>query len=602
MPDKRKKDCDSCSNKKVQNKFTTEEWQKGDGEIRLCKKCTIDTANAQNTILKQFMEQSAETQKQIADALSNQTSDANDSYTKLLYQSKAIGEFNGKYPRTQDAFYLWSYKIKEFQTNHSGLGCSEELLFHKVIGSLDTSARSAWDQYRYRAYQKYLQDDPTLVDDPKTSQSFSKGNDTVSELIKFTIKRVMIRPDIYHFQERFAQIRYLENERPAEALSRINTHLFQYESLRKQLDPHLTFKLRKLKAHEKVDIIKRVFISTNVGIGHLNKKIRHKISTKWIELETENIFPEHKEEDYEKMLEQLTKYINDELAEKVLPSLAEDFAEDGKGWITHPAHTSLFEIEIQVPESTNHVDDDSNKRKRTGPEALEPPTKRYKHSQSQSDNEYQRERERESNHRRKRISDSQHSESRDQREKSGAFRREQESKRVQRAERVERESEKTDRGDKKSFYTNHTDYIRGNNGKCRRGQQCSWWQKGDCHFIHNPEEMKCWACGVIGHARYQCPQSQNQQPTPQRYSLKNPNHAEIKPHGSETQNNSNDFITQKYVDQRLQGISQQIKELSQKTPKRMALIQPTRSNNIPSVSTKEKHRLTTILGKLGVFE
>ena len=67
MPDKRKKECDSCSNKKVQNKFTTEEWQKGDGEIRLCKKCTIDSANAQNTILKQFMEQSAETQKQIAD-------------------------------------------------------------------------------------------------------------------------------------------------------------------------------------------------------------------------------------------------------------------------------------------------------------------------------------------------------------------------------------------------------------------------------------------------------------------------------------------------------------------------------------------------------
>ena len=52
-----------------------------------------------------------------------------------------------------------------------------------------------------------------------------------------------------------------------------------------------------------------------------------------------------------------------------------------------------------------------------------------------------------------------------------------------------------------------------------------------------------------------------------RNTLKNPNDPEINAHRTETENNSKEFISQKYVDERLQGISQQIKELSQKTPK-----------------------------------
>ena len=441
--------------------------------------------------------------------LSSKDSDK-DSMMKLLYHDRRIGTFTGTYPRTQNEFYSWSYSIKEFQTKNSGLGCSKDILFHKVIETIDGDDRIAWDQHRVCSYREYIAADAARIAGPESQKTFNETMDTIGELIKFTIKRVMVRPDILYFKNKLDHAKCLENESPKDTMNRVNVYLFQYESLRQELNPNIDFKLRPFQSTENVDLLRRVFITDNVGISYLNDKVNRKFSSKWLELEKIHI-SQHTGAEYDNLLSALTQYISTELTEEVLPTLDASSLEEGKRWRKYYVNTSLFTLDVPptVIQEDAVTDKRDPKRKRERETTSHRPTNRYRGSTVQC-----LDGDRCTFSNTKRGCKFYHPE-------------------LDESKQDETHHDTTQIVTFQSDTAQHAVDVPAkpqSNTPCTRGTSCPFWQRGCCYFNHSGMDMSCNSCGNKGHGMEHCPGGKQRDPATPRYSAAKPNHPVVRAH------------------------------------------------------------------------
>ena len=459
--------------------------------------------------------------KTIATAITVNNS-KDEGYAKLTYQNSTISKFEIPFPKNQDSFYIWFYGLSDFQSKNGGSKASADILFQRVLDSLKGQDQTAWQQHRSTEYQSFLKAN-SKIDGPDAMAEFSKTMDAIPQLQKFTIKRVVVRPKFSHFRRRFDNIRCFQNERPSDTLNRINTYMFQYESLQKVLNPHLTFKLANLGPRELNQIIQEVFIENNVDIGTLNNKARLKLAAKWPKLEQDHIKDVNDNKQLSNFHDAVKKFISTELDDLVRPMMDMDSADEKYKWKTHSEHASLFDIPMLSPNKP--VNQRVSKRARSSDDHSWPQSKRVKVAESQRDAE-------------ERESEQKRSERRDAREREAESQSEEES---------EQETGLQQNPKKRSYLqhpesTNHRDNNEANRsrnqGKCQRGQNCRWWQDGNCWFEHDARRMMCWTCGQSGHSRVNCDSNTQQQTNgdqndqPSRYNISKSNHDGVQPHNA----------------------------------------------------------------------
>ena len=295
-------------------------------------------------------------------------------YAKMAYQQSTISKFKIKFPQNQDEFYTWFYGLFDFQTKNGGSKACADILFQRVLDSLSGQIRTAWQQERTRTYQAFVKKDDK-VDDSASKAEFAKKYDTIDQIQKFAIKRVVVRPKFSHIRQKFDSIRCFENERPSDTLNRINNYLFQYESLKSVLNPHLTFKLSNLGPKELIQIFQEVFIENNVDIGKLNNKARVKLAAKWPKLESKHIKDVNNAEELSAFYKALKTFIATDLDDLVRPLMDMDSADEDYKWKSHTGHPSLFAIPT---EGRNSTDNGGHKRKRSKNDPSGPAAKRHK--------------------------------------------------------------------------------------------------------------------------------------------------------------------------------------------------------------------------------
>lgn len=318
-----------------------------------CKQCsTLNAVN--NPSMKdlmienqRMMTQNQKNQDLMVQLLTQRShSEPTDDYSKQLLHQKILGDFRGKYPETLDQLYQWIYEIQLYKTRHSGHGISPASLFEKVVHSMKSGPTSAWNQYRMTRFQQHLTDNQGKENDLETQMTFNKTVDTISELINFTIKRIAVRPDISYFEKKLSHIRCFKDESPKDTYNRCKRYLFQYEEMQKLMNPILPKKmLRSFNSLEIVALFRRVFITDNDEDSWLNRKVRTKLSAKWVELQDKHITEDHSMDGYDKMLEAVSLYIDTKLAKAVLPILEGGVSEDGKQWKKTTTKLSIFTLD-----------------------------------------------------------------------------------------------------------------------------------------------------------------------------------------------------------------------------------------------------------------
>lgn len=599
------KNCGDCNVLKQVDAFTTAQWAVTDDLTRTCVDCETIRANSNGTGLAQPADAGIRTSEQpmmaqqlllLQEMTKNQTTltailnnkqDKDQDYIKLNYHSEQIGKFKGRFPSNHKEFYQWSYMIKEFLTKFSGLGCSPETLFHKVIATVTGNTNVEWEQYRAARYQEYIAADLTRVISPESQKEFNKTVDTIDELIKFTVKKVMVRPDITYFRRLFQTFKCLERETPKNTLTRFQAYLFQYESLRLELNPNLDFQLRHFTPRDKVDMLRRIFIEDNVNISYLNEKVRTKLTTKWLALEKVHITALHSEAEYGNMLSALNEYIGTQLTQIVLPILDNPGMDESKRWKQHVVNTSLFKLEPKGQQDTGQR---GRKRKRNDKtDTNGSPKKRRKEWKDPCRNGKTCKFGRKCMF----FHPNSHFKTKDAKPASVGRRREKCANHARGFPCARNPcphdhpppSKRT--GDRSRT---RNPIQRNERTPCSLGVKCWKWQKGDCSNGHDARKMTCKTCGKMGHGSSRCFQNPNSTP---RYNPNRPNHPAIRAHDANTLVAKIDEMVGHFADvhERLDGIGQTVQEMTSRG------LQSAPPNQL-SLQTKSKRKLDKIQSAL----
>ena len=557
-------------------------------------------------LLAETQSKSNEAQEKLAQAISD-GSKTKDPYTKLMYQSKTLGLFKAKYPKSQDSFYTWLFAVKDFQTKHGGLGCSNELLFDKILESLSTQDRTSWEQHREAEYIKYLTDE-AKENNQEALEAFSKQIDKIPKLIEYTVNRFVDHPDIQWFLERLMAVRCHKNENPKDSLTRLETYIHQVESLRITINSILKTKLRKPNAIEISQILRAMFITNNANCStpsKLNSKVRTKIAQKWVKLEQTHITSDHKLEEYVAFNTAIKKYIRDVLPESIVPALNEAHMDEEHKWKKYPQNTSIFSLSTQSGNisGSKRKRSDNSKSRYDGSQERCPFKGKCTFLKSQKGckffhtvSELRGKKQKTSNGNQDRKLTSIPQDCRNFLNGIDCAR-----KPCPYNHPANPRSNKSDSRSKRTFRTKYTPRdprLKPTNSNCRNGKSCPHWQDGNCRFKHDDRDMTCSFCNKPGHPKSKCYSNpENKSAPPQRYSLNTPNRPEIKSHNALMAQTEN--LTKAVTDMQ-NNMTQQLNSLNQRIPN-LALAQNGNSTNQNMLSLKEKKKLTETLGKLGVF-
>ena len=432
----------------------------------------------------------------------------NNNYTEMIYWSSQIGKFKCDFPQNDASFYLWLTTVESFQALHDQ--CPEEMVFKKVVESLAGAELAAWREYRLAKYRDHLSSS-TAQNTATIRKNFMKTMDTLPELEKFAIKRLQINPDISFFKRKMSLIRCRRDENPSDTLGRIEKFFFEYDTLRKKLNPHIQIKLRSISVTEKVDAIQRVLITENNSVenqnnGHLNAKVRAKLSKKWESLQKEAGDPDT-DDYFTKHLREISKYIKGQLATECLPKLSEMATEDGKHWMKYGLSESLFKL--QSRSTTESLAGKKHPRDEDMVSAkynAQPPRKQVKVSKVKPCRWGAECR---------RLLEG---------KRCRRFHTENEKIAVQR-KRMEQQQTEIDAKSNAQPRSPHSSDQRSQ-ADCRRGKECPYWQNGVCNYRHVSANMRCRNCRQIGHPAVACKSKQSGvgQQKPARYSVNNVNH------------------------------------------------------------------------------
>ena len=550
-------------------------------------------------------QENARATKQLANEI-KEAATSKDSYTKLMFQSKILGEFTVKYPKDQQSFYLWLFSIREFETKHAGLDCAPSILFEKVLKSLNSQERSSWDLYRETTWHNHLAANADAEDTVENrAKWFEEEVDTMSRLIRYTIEGVKGDPDIDYFAERMRMIRCLRNENPKETLNRIETYLFQYDSLRTSLDGVDLGKLRKFNEYEIFSILRSVFIKNNTEGSSLNNRVRNKVASKWKELEKSKITAAHTSDEYAAFNKEMKKFIKTQLPQKVLPVLDEVNVDPDKTWKKHSSDTSLFTLRLNASASGTRrtgADNGSSKRSRSRYTGTQKPCPHGAEctflNTARGCYLYHPVSELRAKKRRKLNPRSQ------PRKRSEVCRNHLAGRPCANnpcpyTHPSKRSSSNPNR--KPSFQTRGRQFT-GQRQQwkplpCNNGTACNNWQNGRCRFQHNNAEMKCGFCGKPGHSRSRCFQQQKSgSKPPPHYTAGNTNHPGVQPHN--VMMAQSHALVEKSMDA-IKVVEDNINQRFDDLDRRLPLLNVARSSN--SHSQRDKKKLVDLLGKFDLL-
>ena len=516
------------------------------------------------------------TQKRIEEIDSNSTANK---VTERLYYIKLLKPFKTRFPVQQQDFYSWTTAVDSYEVTYSK--APPDMVFDKVQQSLDSSNKAAWREHRVVRYRDHLSLHG-LVDSADVRRDYLKSLDTLEELQRFAIKRAQVSPDMSLFQELVSKLVTFKNENPKDTLRRIEQFYHEFTVIRDRLNPVIPRKLRSFRTHEKLDQIQRVFITQNNqemldNAGKLNGKVKQRMSQKWEELQKEAADPDD-ETHLENMYLQITKYIRDDLAESVLPSLNETLDEEGRHWTQYRRNSSLFTSANQrVFRSRTPFSGTPKKRDRD-----------Y-HSISNSKGP-----------KRVKVQDDRIPRCRygvkcrnEQRSRCRFFHPPKERKQIHAKRAGEpakglnkgrdygaRDSAKPDRSrdrNRSPKRINNNKHSQNESGNCKYAQNCTFWQRGICNRAHNAREMKCSSCGIPGHPACACRRSKVQNAPsagPPRYTTANPNHPGVMPMQPLLPHFYTASYQQKAIPQQIQQQqTQQQPAKTQSTPHHLAMAQ-----------------------------
>ena len=481
------------------------------------------------TIFQQVLQQNAQN--------NNRNKGASEFAEKLFYGTQ-LTKFVHKFPTDENSFYRWTTAIEAYETENSGLPA--DMIFKRVVASLKGSTSTAWRRHRTKKYRDYVAAAEDVEDNAIVKRDYMKENvDNLTELQRFAIKEVQVAPDMSYFQTKLLQLTAFRSEKPKETLGRLEQFYFDYGILKKKLNESIPMKLRSFRVHEKFDHIKRVLITDNNKTVHnndsiLNAKVKTKMSKKVEALQKDIDDPDDEEKD-EELYTELVRYIKEDLAQEILPSLDEVQHEDGKHWVKYSSR-SVFTSNSPPKSKRSEF---TRKRRRDGDKKS--PSKRTKYSDTPrcpdgANCRY--------------ITKGKECYKQHTRQEMKAMRtaKREASKFVQRVVRnaTTTSSSKPIRDRKRARYqSKHSESPSkrqkkgdesgdargtGQSNKCRHGTNCTFWQQGICNFQHFSKEMKCASCGISGHPASACRKSKRtitSNSTPPRYNVTNPNHSKV---------------------------------------------------------------------------
>ena len=418
-----------------------------------------------------------------------QVQESKKDFTAMIYWSQMIGQFGCDFPKNDTEFYHWLTRLESFQAMHDQ--APPLMVFKKVLESLSDAEMGAWREYRMAKYREHLQSVDAVNNETERKQ-FMKAVDTLPELEKFAIQRLQIQPDISFFRARLSYIRCQRDENPSDTLSRIEKYLFDYDMLRKKLNPHIEIPLRPIYDVEKVDVFQEVLITKNHG-GSLNSRVRGKLSKKWTSLQKSAGDPGHVDY-HKKHLHLISCYIKQKLPTECIGALDENPEEDGKHWIKYGMTTSLFQLQPHG-KSVSQITGKKHQR-----DTVEPT-----------------------------LSDQQLIPKKPKRAKK-ACRWGSDCRQLIRKGKCNKnhsEEERIAAAQKRSVLRQKTEIVAVpkpaiQSNDCRRGQQCTFWQNGNCNFRHYASSMRCQSCGKSGHPSIACRAQQSggsKYQAPDRYTM-----------------------------------------------------------------------------------
>ena len=508
---------------------------------------TIATDSAQQQITKQLIKRVDDLEvrnKQLVAESKTSNSDmlTDTSYSQLVFYEGMMGPFKHPFPKKMNEMFQWIHQIRNYQTKMPGMTIPAAFFFIKIMQSVKGDVESDWRNHREKKFREFVGTNPVEAAKPDAQKNFNAKLETVEELIKFTIERMPGQCDVGFFKRRLDQVKCFKDESPKETLNRVEQYLFQYETIRNQINPVLKdckqIPLRTFTNLELLGLYKRVFMEDNDMNTYLSNKVLSRVITKWKYLSTKYLADAQTEKEYGKFLVDFKKYIKDKLTDSVLSTYDEESREEGRKWKAYHEHLSLFALspdgnrKRKYPESGSDSNSRSKPKKRKfdrnnpcsfGADCrflrLEKSCKFY-----HPPNEVKLARMNKKVGPRK--SPRKTPPKRPSRARTGA-----------KSGRIEACRNRADgRACAKTpcpFWPccNQTGGPRAQSSgprSCSFGKSCKYWQLGTCRKSHNAAEMTCGTCGKSGHSSSSC---RNGNKGPSRYNPgKNPNHQGAKKH------------------------------------------------------------------------
>ena len=496
------------------------------------KKLTESQSAQTQQVIQLTTNQSKHSDKIVAQLMESRKNEGLNDYNQLNFEIQQIGNFTAKYPSNETEFYRWRWAIKVFQTTHSGFENTNILLFPKVIKNVTGTTRTAWNQSRNETWIAWLSDgdaENPREDDDVSRRKFAKTFDTIKNLTDFTLNRLQLRPEIRYFRRKFEAVRCFENESPKDTMTRLNGYIFQFNSLRKEMNPHLKLILRDFSDAEKCDFVRNTFVEENTCGSWLNNKVKTKTGDKLEELMQKHV-KMNEDKEWKPVWEEITKYLLEKCTEAILSPLVALSAPEDRRWKKHESKISLFTLSTQSPNGKSPKHKKGTKRKfqrstrysadsewanipcASGAQCtyLKSGGCRYYHEPS---------------HFTKKKFKPNPAKSKKQKKKKMPVcgywdRGEKCAKSPCLFQHPPQGFGKRQHQKKKAFGRNKP--TRPWKPPCNRGSACPEWQSGTCDYWHKAYEMNCAKCGKSGHGQSVC--NSNATGSVPRYDLNDMNH------------------------------------------------------------------------------
>ena len=417
----------------------------------------------------------------------------NGGHSKTLLDETRVTDFSAKFPKNRSQFFNYLNSIHIYQAKNASI--PPETVFRKIIQSLSDHQTLQWEKFQDEQYHKHIRTNKIQHDDAARA-AFHKEKTNVDQFELFLLKHLQIHTDFSDFQTQLSFVQYRWNENPEEVLKRIDSYYWQIDRVRSRLTTDANgLPIRPFSEQDKMDLIQRVFIKENNSDkfnndGMLNKKVKTTMSKNWRRIINESTVQNEADGkvttaiDYSKAYPAISRYISQDLAEKVLPILCQDFNDENMHWKIHSNTASVFQLK-----SMEKKDRGQKRKFRASP----------KESKSKTGG---------TNPRKRRKVDSRFK----RKCKYGAACRDLLEKKQCNYQHTVSELRKAGVPKPASTSTDGNDRAwKGKSGSghksgkpCRYGVHCNYWQRGYCRDVHNKWEMKCNQCGKAGHPAANC--------------------------------------------------------------------------------------------------